>query len=72
MASEIDSASPGDRARRNRARMRATGLRPVQIRIPDTQSESLRVEAHRQSLAVAQSAYHRLDQALIDAFSDDD
>ena len=69
MASELPSS--GDRVRRHRARMRAAGLRPVQIWVPDTRSESFRAEAHRQSLAVAQSAHSEPDQAFIDAVSDD-
>jgi antidote-toxin recognition MazE-like antitoxin len=51
-------------------RMRARGLRPVQIWVPDTRGETFRKEAHRQSLAVAQSAAGREDQAFIDAVSD--
>lgn len=53
-----------------RARMRAAGLRPIQIWVPDTRSEAFRGEAHRQSLAVARSADADLDQAFIDAVSD--
>lgn len=63
--------SSGDRVRRHRAKMRAAGLRPVQIWVPDTRSETFRAEAHRQSLAVAQSPHNELDQAFIDAVSDD-
>ena len=51
--------------------MRAAGLRPALIWVPDTRSESFREEAHRQSLAVAQSPHNAPDQAFIDAVSDD-
>lgn len=50
--------------------MRAAGLRPIQIWVPDTRSEGFRVQAHRQSLAVAQSPDAELDQAFIDAVSE--
>ena len=60
-----------DRVRGYRARMRAAGLRPIQIWVPDTRSPAFRAEAHRQSLAVARSGDADVDQAFIDAVSDD-
>jgi 3-deoxy-D-manno-octulosonic-acid transferase len=45
-------------------------LRPVQIWIPDTRSETFRTEALRQSRAVAASAHADDDQAFIDAISE--
>jgi hypothetical protein len=50
--------------------MRARGLRPVQVWVPDTRTAKFRREAHRQSLAVAHSPMEREDQAFIDAVSD--
>ena len=50
--------------------MRRQGLRPVQIWVPDVRSAEFKVEAHRQSLAVATSRHAREDQAFIDAVSD--
>ena len=55
---------------KHRARLRALGLRPIQIWAPDVRAPSFRAEAHRQSLAVAASAHARDDQAFIDAVSD--
>ncbi|OHC75929.1 MAG: homoserine O-succinyltransferase [Rhodospirillales bacterium RIFCSPLOWO2_12_FULL_58_28] len=55
-----------------RERMRARGLRPVQIWVPDTRTANFAKEAHRQSLAVAKSACERKDQAFIDAVTDHD
>ena len=46
-------------------------MRPVQIWVPDTRSDAFRAQAHRQSLAVAQSPDADLDQAFVDAVSDD-
>ncbi len=59
-----------DKVRSYRERMRARGLRPIQIWVPDTRTAAFRTEAHRQSLAVAQSALAREDQEFIDAISD--
>jgi len=54
----------------HRARLRAQGLRPIQIWVPDVRASSFKAEAHRQSLAVAASAQGADDQAFIDAVSD--
>ncbi|WP_370677128.1 antitoxin MazE family protein [Pleomorphomonas sp. PLEO] len=54
----------------HRARLRAQGLRPIQIWVPDVRAPSFKAEAHRQSLAVAASAEAAEDQAFIDAVSD--
>ena len=59
-----------DKVRTYRERMRARGLRPVQIWVPDTRTAAFRAEAHRQSLAVAQSRLAREDQDFVDAISD--
>jgi hypothetical protein len=45
-------------------------LRPIQIWVPDVRSSSFAVEAHRQSLAVAQSPHADIDQDFIDRISD--
>jgi len=47
----------------HRDRLRAQGLRPIQIWVPDVRASSFRAEAHRQSLAVATSAHAAEDQA---------
>lgn len=54
----------------HRARLRAAGLRPIQIWVPDVRAPSFRSEAHRQSAAVAASAHMGEDQAFIDTVSD--
>lgn len=53
----------------HRERLRAQGLRPIQIWVPDVRSATFRAEAHRQSAAVAVSAHAAQDQAFIDAIS---
>ena len=59
-----------DDGRSCRERMRARGLRPIQIWVPDTRTAAFRTEAHRQSLAVAQSEYARDDQSFVDTISE--
>ena len=54
----------------HRERLRAQGLRPIQIWVPDVRASAFRSEAHRQSLAVASSAHAAEDQAVIDGVSD--
>ena len=58
--------------REHRRRLRAQGLRPVQIWVPDVRSPEFAAEAHRQSAAVAASAIADDYQAFIDAISLDD
>jgi len=69
-ADAMSKKSTREKVRSYRQRMRARGLRPVQVWVPDTRTEAFRDEAHRQSLAVARSARNREDQTFIDAVSD--
>jgi hypothetical protein len=59
------------RVREHRARLRAQGLRPIQIWVPDVRSPEFTAQAHAQSLAVAASARAADDQAFIDAVGTD-
>jgi hypothetical protein len=67
MASTAKSSK--QRVREHRERLRAQGLRPIQIWVPDTTSEEFRREAHRQSLAAANSPTAKEDQEFVDAIS---
>jgi hypothetical protein len=58
--------------RAHRDRLRAQGLRPIQIWVPDVRSERFVEQAHLQSLAVAASQREQDDQAFIDAVSLED
>jgi hypothetical protein len=58
------------KVREHRERLRAQGLRPLQIWVPDVRSPTFRSEAHRQSVAAAASAHARDDQTFIDSVSD--
>lgn len=58
------------KVREHRQRLRAQGLRPIQIWVPDVRAPTFRAQTHRQSQAVAASSHAREDQAFIDAVSD--
>jgi hypothetical protein len=58
------------RVRAHRERLRAQGLRPVQIWIPDVNAEGFAAEAHRQSRAVAASDAADDDQAFVGSISE--
>jgi hypothetical protein len=68
MSSGVSSSR--DKVRAHRERLRAQGLRPIQIWVPDVRTSAFKAEAHRQSAAVARSPHAREDQAFIDAVSD--
>jgi hypothetical protein len=62
-------ASSRDKVRAYRRRMRAKGMRLVQMWLPDTRSPEFAAEAHRQSLRAATSATAQMDQAWVDSVS---
>ncbi len=64
------STGVSSRVQKHRAALRAAGLRPIQIWVPDVRSKAFAAKAHRQALAVAKSRHARNDQAFIDAISD--
>lgn len=53
----------------HRQRLRAQGLRPIQIWVPDVRSATFREQAQQQSAAVAASSQAADDQAFIEAAS---
>lgn len=65
-------AATAERVRAYRERLRAQGLRPVQIWVPDVRSPQFVEQAHLQSAAVAASTHEADDQAFIDALGSDD
>ena len=70
MAASIRSKTSRDKVRAYRERLRQQGLRPIQIWVPDVRSPTFAAEAHRQSLAVANSPHTKEDQDFIDQISD--
>jgi len=53
----------------HRNRLRAQGLRPIQIWVPDVRAPGFVEEARRQSRRAAKSRYARDDQAFVDSIS---
>lgn len=70
MAETAKARSVREKVSRYRSRLRAQGLRPIQIWVPDVRTPSFREQAHRQSKAIAAGTHSREDQAFIDAVSD--
>jgi hypothetical protein len=58
-----------EKVRKHRERLRAQGLRPIQIWVPDVHSPEFIAEARRQSRLIAESPYEADDQAFIDSIS---
>ena len=70
MSSPTPTKSSREEARQHRERLRAQGLRPVQVWVPDTRSEAFRAEARRQAELLAASAQAADDQAFVDTISE--
>ncbi len=69
MGSSDHRKSSRDKVRAHRERLRQAGLRPIQLWVPDVRSPDFKAEAHRQSLAAANSPYAQEDQDFVDAIS---
>jgi hypothetical protein len=67
----LKTQSSVDKVRQHRERLRAQGLRPVQIWVPDVRSRKFATAAHKQSRIVATSRHERTEQRFIDAITDD-
>ncbi len=65
-------ATSRQKVQAHRDRLRAQGLRPIQIWVPDTRSPRFAAQALRQSRLVASSRYAADDQAFIDALTSED
>ncbi len=70
MAGETAKKSSRDKVREHRARLRAQGLRPITIWVPDVNSPEFKAEARRQSKLIAESPGEAEDQAFVDAISE--
>lgn len=69
-AKQAQASTSRDKVRAYRRRMRAKGLRLVQMWLPDTRTPEFAAEAHRQSLLANTSPYAAEDQAWVDSVSD--
>ncbi len=58
------------RVRKHRESLRAAGLRPIQIWVPDVRSKHFAAQARRQSRAIAQSTQEQDDLAFIQSIAD--
>lgn len=59
-----------DKVRAHRARLRAQGMRPITLWVPDTRSPKFVAEAKRQCLLANKSRYAAEDQAWSDSMAD--
>ncbi len=60
-----------ERVSAHRARMRARGLRPVQIWVPDVRSADFAAEADRQSALVATTEHANDDMDVVEVVTAD-
>jgi electron transfer flavoprotein alpha/beta subunit len=51
----------------HRRKLRAQGMRPIQIWVPDTRSPEFRAELRRQMRRIARSKQEKDDQAFVDS-----
>jgi Protein of unknown function (DUF3018) len=58
------------RVHKHRNALRAAGLRPIQIWVPDVRSKSFAAQARKQSLAISKSAQEQDDLAFIESIAD--
>lgn len=63
-------ASSRERVADHRARLRAQGMRPIQIWVPDVHAPGFAEAAHRQSRLAAESSNAAEDQTWVDAVSE--
>ena len=59
-----------EKVRSHRTRLRAKGMRPITLWVPDVRSPKFAAEARRQCLLANNSRYAAQDQAWIDSMSD--
>lgn len=59
-----------ERVQKHRRALRAAGLRPIQIWVPDVRSKNFAEQARRQSRAIAASAQEHDDLAFIESIAD--
>jgi hypothetical protein len=62
--------SSAERVRKRRAALRAAGLRPVQIWVPDTRRSGFAEECRRQSLSLLEDPHEAETLAWLDEAAD--
>ncbi len=68
-ADKANPATSRDKIRAAQARLRAQGMRPITVWVPDMRSPKLAAEARRQCLLANSSAYAAEDQAWLDSMT---
>jgi hypothetical protein len=63
-------ATNAARVRKHREALRAAGLRPIQIWVPDVRSKHFAAQARRQSRAIARSLQEADDLAFLESIAD--
>lgn len=58
-----------DRVKQHRMRLRAQGLRPIQVWVPDVRSPAFVQEAHRQSRLVGMAPDEAAEQEFVEEVS---
>ena len=71
MEESKENLTGAQRVQRHRERLRADGMRPVQMWVVDVRTPEFVRDASAQASAVAASSYADDDQAFIDALSDE-
>ncbi|HXH23113.1 MAG TPA: antitoxin MazE family protein [Dehalococcoidia bacterium] len=66
----VGKRSSKEKAREHRLRLRAEGLRRLQIWVPDVRSPAFKAEARRQSALAAQSPMAKEEPDFVDALSE--
>jgi hypothetical protein len=61
-----------ERVRTHRDNLRAAGLRPIQIWVPDTRAPGFAEECARQSRVIAESAGEKEDMDFIERITEDE
>ena len=64
--------STSDRVQKHRIALRAAGLRPVQIWVPDTRRAGFAEECHRQSRALRADTHERETLTWLEVAADTD
>ena len=59
-----------EKAAARRLQLRAQGLRPIEVWVPDTRAPSFAAEARRQSCLVARAAHAKRDQDFIETIAE--
>jgi len=70
-SSSAKRTSSAKKVRAHRARLRAQGLRPIQLWVPDVNDPKVREQMRREARAIAASEQEKDDQAFIDSLNDE-